>query len=110
MLFHFTQYVDLSRLHAHLIDNAMLLPFFFGSFFGHFVARTLFPTKFTTLLEIAHPVMHKLFNISFILVVRPTDKVVGLPKRGRGNKKGNHSVDVINLLKSMDFQGGFSKY
>ena len=45
--------------------------------------------------------MHKLFNISFILVVRPTDKVVGLPKRGRGNEKGNHSVDVINLLKSI---------
>ena len=69
MRFPFTQSIDFSRLHAYLIDEVILLPFF-DSFTGYFVARTPFPTEISTLREIAHPAIRKLFKVSLISVIR----------------------------------------
>ena len=52
-----------------MIDEVILLPFF-DSFTGYFVARTPFPTEISTLREIAHPAIRKLFKVSLISVIR----------------------------------------
>ena len=45
--------------------------------------------------------MPKLFRISLISVIRSSDNVSGLPKRGRENKTSDPSVNVIDSLKNV---------
>lgn len=81
--------------------NNVILPHSFGSFLGYSAAKTTFPTEVTTLRESAQSAIHKLIKISLTSVVRSSGKVGGLPKRRRGNKTGDLSVDVIDLLKNV---------
>ena len=45
--------------------------------------------------------MRIMFKKSLITVVGSSDKVAGLPKRGRENKKCDPAVDIIGLLKKI---------
>ena len=63
--------------------------------------RTPFLTEITPLRDIAHSIIRKMFKNSLISVARSSDKVVGLPKRGRENKARDPSVDITDLLKNI---------